>query len=128
MSAEEIPHGRSDRGAYMADPAEPWRKWPTKHVRLRLQAGGYSAMLDVQAVSDTMEVGWYVIENAIAEAFDYLPCRDRPADEHNPTAGTVRVAYVELTNTAGERRTFEDTDLRREEWLKDLVTAAEILA
>lgn len=127
MSAGEIPHGRSMRGAYMADPAKPWHKLPTKHVRLRLQAADYSKTIDVRSVSDTMEGGWYAMENAIAEAFEDLPCRDRPADEHNPKAGTVSVAYIELTNAVGDRKIVEDTDLRREEWLKDFVVAAEIV-
>lgn len=106
---------------------EPWCKWPMKHVRLRLQAGGYSATLDVRAVSETTDIGWYAMENAIAEAFEGLPFRDRPADEHNPKAGTVSVAYIELANIAGDRKVVEDTDLREEEWLKDLVVGIEIV-
>lgn len=112
---------------FATDHPEPWHGWPVKHVRLRLRAGAFETTLDVRAVSDTMEIGWYAMENAIAEAFEDLPCRDRPADEHNPKAGTVSVACVELTNAAGDRKIVEDTDLRREEWLKDLVVAAEIV-
>lgn len=109
-------------GPWPAPPA-----WPTKHVRLRLQAGSYSATLDVQAVSDTTEIGWYAMENAIAQAFEDLPCRDVPADPFYPDAGTLRMASVELVNAAGDRKIVEDTDLRHEEWLKDLVAGIEIV-
>lgn len=102
--------------------------WPTKYARLRLQAGGYSATLEVHAVSDTMEIGWYAMENAIGEAYIHLPCRDVPADPDDPNAGTERMAFIELTDTEGNRRIVEDTDLRGEEWLKDLVVSVEIIA
>lgn len=104
-----------------------WLTWPVKHIRLRLRVGEHQKTLDVSIVSDAAELGFYAMENAIAEAFEALPCRDRPADEHNPKAGTVSVACVELTNAAGDRKIVEDTDLRHEEWLKDLITTAEIV-
>ncbi len=102
-----------------------WQNWSVKYVRLRLQVGGHSKMLDVRAVSDTMEIGWYAMENAIAEAYEDLPSRDVPADPDDPALGTVRMAFVELTDADGKQRIVEDTDLRREEWLEDLVVAAE---
>ncbi len=101
--------------------------WPTKHVRLRLEFGNHGKTLDVRAVSDTMEIGWYAMENAIAEAYEGLPSRDVPADPDDPALGTVRMAFVELTDADGNRRIVEDTDLRGEEWLKDLVAGIEIV-
>lgn len=127
MNDTDTPHGATMRDAHTTDPVKPWHKWPTKHVRLRLQVSGYSKTLDVYAVSDTMEIGWYAMENAITEAFEQLPSRDIPADEHDPKAGTLPMAFVELTDVDGNRRVVEDTDLRGEEWLKDLVTGIEIV-
>lgn len=107
--------------------AKPWHTWPVKHVRLRLRVGDFEKTLDVQIISDAAEMGWYAMENAIGEAYQHLPSRDVPADLDDPTAGTERMAFVELTDADGNRRIVEDTDLRGEEWLKDLVVGIEIV-
>ena len=109
------------------DPAKPWHGWPVQHMRLRLQVCGYCKTLDVSIVSDAAELGFNAMENAIGEAYQHLPSRDVPADPDNPSAGTERMAFVELTDADSNRRIVEDTDLRGEEWLKDLVAGIEIV-
>ena len=103
-------------------------RWPVKHVRLRLQIDDYQKNLDVSIVSDTAEMGFHAMENAIGEAYQHLPSRDVPADPDNPSAGTERMAFVELTDADSNRRIVEDADLRGEEWLKDLVAGIEIVS
>lgn len=113
--------------SFSTDLAKPWHTWPVQHVRLRLQSGSYQKALDVQIVSDAAELGFYAMENAIGEAYQHLPSRDVPADPDDATAGTERMAFVELNDAEGNRRIVEDTDLRGEEWLKEFVVAAEIV-
>lgn len=107
---------------------QQWQTWPIRRVRLRLQAGEYQKLIDVSIVSDAAEIGWYAMENGIGEAYQHLPSRNVPADPDDPTAGTERMAFVELTDADGNRRIVEDTDLRGEEWLKDLVAGIEIVS
>lgn len=106
---------------------KPWQSWPVKHVRLRLRVGDHQTTIDVEIVSDAAEMGFHAMENAIGEAYQHLPSRDVPADSHDPAAGTERMAFVELTDVGGNRRIVEDTDMRGEEWLKDLVVGIEIV-
>jgi len=115
------------RDAHTTDPVKPWHKWPTKHVRLRLRVGDHQTTIDVEIVSDAAELGFNAMENAIGEAYQHLPSRDVPADPDDPALGTVRMAFAELTDVDGNQRIVEDTDLRGEEWLKDLVAGIEII-
>jgi hypothetical protein len=100
---------------------------PPARVSLKLQCYGFGTELRVRVSPDEAPAGGFdLFEAALRRAHTLLPTRTvyppgGDATEH------AEMAWITLTDRAGNEATLEDVHLRGVEWLKPLVVAIELL-
>ncbi|MBA1147397.1 DUF5406 family protein [Ectothiorhodospiraceae bacterium WFHF3C12] len=90
----------------------------TQRVRLTFGMWQYRHTVEVDVGGNC--TGLTVIDSAVEAAYDDLP--------YIESIDAARVAKIVLTDQEGDSLSVEDDDLKADDWLKDMLVAAEIVS